>query len=427
MAEVPARSGSSALVTAARSIGVFLLLLLVAARALAAGVTLAWDPVTSPLLAGYMVYYGPAAGNYPTKIDVGNVTTFPVPNLVEGATYHFVATAYDGSHAESGFSNDITATVPYSTPVAQFTASATSGVAPLALNFLNASTGTITSHAWTFGDGGTSTVASPSHVYLAAGVYTVRLTVTGPGGSNTRTRSNYVTVSAAQPDTGLYRKVVRSTGAPFYKFLLDFNFDHAPDATIPFGIAGDRPLVGKVATGGKTSLIIYRNGVWYIDSNRNGTVDTVVGFGGVNVDIPLTANFAGPGATDNLVVYRSGVWLVDQNFDGIPDKTYTLGGAFGDVPVAGDINGDGVADLAIYRMGTWFFDTNRNGAADLVVGFGGLAQDIPMLFDWNGDGKADLCIFRDGMWYVSTKRDGVADVVFGYGGPGDLPFVGTFH
>ena len=281
MAEVPARSGSRALATAAQSIGVFLLLLLVAARALAAGVTLAWDPVTSPLLAGYMVYYGPAVGNYPTKIDVGNVTSYPVPNLVQGATYHFAVTAYNGSHAESGFSNDVAATVPYSTPVAQFTASATSGAAPLALNFLNASTGTITSYAWTFGDGTTSTVASPSHVYFAAGVYTVSLTVTGPGGSNTQTRSNYVTVSAVQPDTALYRKLVRSTGAPFYKFLLDFNFDHAPDATIPFGMAGDLPLVGKLAAGGKTSLIIYRNGLWYIDNNRNGIVDTVVGFGGM--------------------------------------------------------------------------------------------------------------------------------------------------
>ena len=60
--------------------------------------------------------------------------------------------------------------------------------------FTNSSTGNITSYAWTFGDGGYSTAASPSHIYAAAGVYTVSLTVTGPGGSNTQTRSNYVTV-----------------------------------------------------------------------------------------------------------------------------------------------------------------------------------------------------------------------------------------
>jgi len=82
------------------------------------------------------------------------------------------------------------------------------GVAPLALNFLNASTGTITSYAWTFGDGTTSTAANPSKVYSAAGTYTVSLTVTGPGGSNTQTRTNYITVTALPPP------VAQFTGTP---------------------------------------------------------------------------------------------------------------------------------------------------------------------------------------------------------------------
>jgi len=171
---------------------------------------LSWNPVASPSLSGYMVYYGPAAGNYPSKIDVGNTTTRTVTSLVEGATYHFAVTAYDGSHAESGFSNDVAASVPYSTPVAQFTASTTSGVAPLALNFLNTSTGTITSYGWNFGDGTTSTAASPSHVYAAAGVYTVSLTVTGPGGTNTQTRNSYVTVSVSASPA----PVAQFTGSP---------------------------------------------------------------------------------------------------------------------------------------------------------------------------------------------------------------------
>ncbi len=207
MAEIAPRSGLRAVAVVARSTGLFLFLLLTAARVLAGSATLAWSPVTSPALSGYMIYYGPAAGNYPSKIDVGNTTSSIVSNLVEGATYHFAATAYDASHTESGFSNDAVATVPYSTPIAAFTASTTLGAAPLALNFLNTSTGSITSYAWTFGDSGTSTAASPSHIYAAAGVYTVSLTVTGPGGSNTQTRSNYVTVTTAAP-------VAQFTGSP---------------------------------------------------------------------------------------------------------------------------------------------------------------------------------------------------------------------
>lgn len=45
------------------------------------------------------------------------------------------------------------------------------------------SDGSITTYAWTFGDSGTSSAASPSHVYASAGTYTVRLTVTTSGGS----------------------------------------------------------------------------------------------------------------------------------------------------------------------------------------------------------------------------------------------------
>jgi len=50
--------------------------------------------------------------------------------------------------------------------------------------------GTITGFSWNFGDGGTSTEANPSHVFAAAGTYTVRLTVTdnaGGAGSSTTT------------------------------------------------------------------------------------------------------------------------------------------------------------------------------------------------------------------------------------------------
>jgi PKD repeat protein len=180
----------------------FLGLLLLAVRAFAGSVTLAWDPVSSPALSGYMLYYGPAAGNYTSKVDVGNTTMRTLANLTDGATYHFAVTAYDASRTESGFSNDATATIPSGAPVANFTASATSGVAPLALNFTNSSTGSITSYAWNFGDGTSSTSQSPSHVYSAAGSYTVSLTVTGSGGSNTKTLANYINTTApATSDT----------------------------------------------------------------------------------------------------------------------------------------------------------------------------------------------------------------------------------
>ncbi|HEY8682791.1 MAG TPA: PKD domain-containing protein, partial [Rhodanobacter sp.] len=44
------------------------------------------------------------------------------------------------------------------------------------------SAGTITSHAWAFGDGGTSTAANPSHLYPKAGTYSVSETVSDNAG-----------------------------------------------------------------------------------------------------------------------------------------------------------------------------------------------------------------------------------------------------
>ncbi|HPF69247.1 MAG TPA: PKD domain-containing protein, partial [Candidatus Krumholzibacteria bacterium] len=85
-------------------------------------------------------------------------------------------------------------------PVAAFAGSPTSGTAPLAVAFTDQSTGSPTSWAWTFGDGGTATTQNPSHTYATAGVYTVSLTVTNADGSDTETRSGYVTVT--NPSTG---------------------------------------------------------------------------------------------------------------------------------------------------------------------------------------------------------------------------------
>ena len=87
-------------------------------------------------------------------------------------------------------------------PVASFTASPTSGPAPLAVTFTDTSTGGPTSWSWDFGDGTPlSTQRNPSHTYAAAGTYTVTLTATNPGGSDTETKVIHVTVAELQPPT----------------------------------------------------------------------------------------------------------------------------------------------------------------------------------------------------------------------------------
>jgi PKD repeat protein len=79
-------------------------------------------------------------------------------------------------------------------PTADFTASATSGRAPMTISFSDQSTGAVTSWAWDFGDGSTSSQRNPAHTYQAAGAHSVTLTVGGPGGPNSLVRTDYIAI-----------------------------------------------------------------------------------------------------------------------------------------------------------------------------------------------------------------------------------------
>ena len=84
-------------------------------------------------------------------------------------------------------------------PVASFNTSATSGNWDLPVQFDSTSTGPITTLSWDFGDGGTSSRPNPIHTYTAAGIYTVTLTATGPGGSDTAVCQACITVTDPAP------------------------------------------------------------------------------------------------------------------------------------------------------------------------------------------------------------------------------------
>jgi len=68
------------------------------------------------------------------------------------------------------------------------------GPAPLTVQFFDASNGRVAEWQWDFGDGTTSTVQNPSHVYRLPGRYAATLTVIGPDGSAARSESRVVRV-----------------------------------------------------------------------------------------------------------------------------------------------------------------------------------------------------------------------------------------
>jgi len=92
--------------------------------------------------------------------------------------------------------NYITVTEEPIPPAADFSGTPTTGTVPLEVSFTDTSTGEITEWSWYFGDTSpTNNEQNPTHTYDAPGIYTVSLTVTGPGGTDTETKTNYITVT----------------------------------------------------------------------------------------------------------------------------------------------------------------------------------------------------------------------------------------
>ncbi|MCP3917774.1 MAG: PKD domain-containing protein [bacterium] len=155
----------------------------------------------------------PTTGSSPLTVDFldgssGGAPTSWLWDFGDGAT----STAQNPTHtySASGFysvvmtagnaygSDTLTRTnyvaVDVSSPTADFSADPTLGAKPLTVSFTDLSTGIPSLWTWDFGDGATSSSATPSHTYSFAGDYTVSLTVTNPFGSDTHTIIDYIEV-----------------------------------------------------------------------------------------------------------------------------------------------------------------------------------------------------------------------------------------
>lgn len=99
-----------------------------------------------------------------------------------------------GPQAPTGFR----VSLPTASIVANFSFSPGGGAWPLTVQFVDTTQGGPASWAWDFGDGGSDTVQNPIHTFInPAGVYTITLTATGPGGSSTTNHT--ITITNAVP------------------------------------------------------------------------------------------------------------------------------------------------------------------------------------------------------------------------------------
>jgi PKD repeat protein len=133
--------------------------------------------------------------------DRYNVATFCSSGTTEFKDHYYIGTGSWGNGGEIW---------RYQPEVfASFTATPTEGIAPLEVTFTNTTTATLTANLWSFGDGLTSTLTSPTHTFSIVGAYTVTLVAESFGNTDTITKTNFITVYApvsadfsANPTTG---------------------------------------------------------------------------------------------------------------------------------------------------------------------------------------------------------------------------------
>ncbi|MFA5296430.1 MAG: PKD domain-containing protein, partial [Methanoregulaceae archaeon] len=156
------------------------------------------DPESGPV--PLTVQFTDTSLNNPTswswEFGDGYASGQPNPQHTYGAQGSYTVTLTVSN--ECGFNttskpNVITAG-PSLSPIADFTADPTSGFAPLTVNFTDTSLNNPTSWLWAFGDGATSILRDPVHLYVYPGVYSVNLTASNAAGTGSIVKQNLITV-----------------------------------------------------------------------------------------------------------------------------------------------------------------------------------------------------------------------------------------
>lgn len=289
---------------------------------------------------------------------------------------------------------------------ANFTTSTTSGCSPLVVNFQDLSTGNPTSWFWDFGNGATATLQNPSTTYFIPGTYTVTLTVTNAGGSNTLTRTQYITVygkptvnfivsdsAGCFPLRGQFTDLsTPSAGTTNTSWLWDFGdgtqstqqnplhvFTNTGSYTVNVKITNDK---GCHAVLVKQAYINVAGGVTSDFSNNQPTVCRPP------YNINFTSNSSGPGTLTWYWDFGDGTSSTQQN----PVHTYTTPGNY-TVSMA-TTSSDGCSDtmrkvsvLNIQNINTGFAAPD-SVCVNSTINFVNNSTPAPVSSSWDfGDGN----------------------------------------
>lgn len=286
--------------------------------------------------------------------DFGDGTTSTQANpshmYTASGTYSAVLTVTDNDNNQATDSSVVTIAAENLAPVVNINGPY-SGIEGSSVAFSSNGTidndGTIDSYNWSFGDGSTSTSASPTHVYQNADDYAVSLTVTDNDGAST----TVTTTASIAPVINDYCTVTGNTG---YEWIANVSAGGVDNASAKEGY-GDFTNVTLPLNTGDNAISLTAGGnytehwaVW-LDTNSNGIFES---------SEQLVSGISGKGTVEgNLVIDNTLVGLttrmrVVMKYSGAPttacgslgdgeaeDYTVTIADAGNVAPVA-DANGD---------------------------------------------------------------------------------------
>jgi gliding motility-associated-like protein len=316
---------------------------------------------------------------------------------------------------------------------AVFTNSIPAGcTAPETITFQNQSTGTgALTYAWTFGDGGTSSLPTPSHTYIASGSYTVQLIVTNANGCrDTATHLNAINIGTVHADFTLpaiacagTAFTLNNTSAPLPLSVL-WTFGDATSSTVispvkAYAAPGTYPVKLVSNFGGcldsitKNITVLPKPSSAFTGSPLNScSVPHTVNFANSSAGAVSSQWFFGDGGTSSANnpshIYTTpgtyNVMLVSTNASGCTDTLTRTAYVNIQLPVAtiNNLPQQGCAPLA------WTFNATVN-SSDPVVGY-----------QWDfGDGNTSTSIspthtFAAGIYDIQliiTTASGCTDTV----------------
>jgi PKD repeat protein len=261
--------------------------------------------------------------------DMAGITPIVISNV------HMDADGGDAVNPSTNNGEFIVSALPPAPPVANFTGTPRSGNAPLSVQFTDTSTGSPTSWAWDFNNDGVidNTTRNPVYTYPSPGTYSVNLTVTNAGGSDSELKTNYISVLTLPPAppvanfTGTPRSgnaplsvqfTDTSTGSPT-TWAWDFNNDGVIDNTTrnpvyTYPNPGTYSVNLTVTNGGGSDSELKTN---YITVQTPPPAPPVANFMGTprSGNAPLSVQFTDT-STGSPVS-----WAWDFNNDGVIDNT----------------------------------------------------------------------------------------------------------